>query len=67
MIPRPRSLSRLWRNAVRPDCHIIKRKKTGGSRSNSRVLYEPQIEGYKNQNNADIRDQPFPESIPKKQ
>jgi hypothetical protein len=29
------------------------------------VLQEPQIEGRKHQDNADVHHQPFPESIPK--
>ena len=38
-----------------------------GSKSYSRLLEEPEIKGYKNQNNADIRYQPLPESILKEQ
>ena len=43
------------------------RRPSDAAALSSRVFQESQIEGGKNQNNADIHYQPFPESILKEQ
>jgi hypothetical protein len=53
------------REAAGPDVGL--RPQGGAATSDSQVFQEAKIEGRKHQDNADIRDQPFPEPIPEEQ